>query len=149
MSAYHTVHTSFRPLVIAFPCYFGQCPPAKIPHTCILGYDRPVPSSLQLLHSVLLNHHYQSLLSRTSSWSYLPETNKSSVHDALIFYLLGNLWLRYLDLYVHTNPEILEVQLFASTPRLSALLSTSATLATSSSSTVASSSFNVSAASRS
>ena len=149
MSVYHTVHTSSGPFVIAFPCYFCQCPRAKIPYSCILGYGRPVPSSLQLLHSVLLNQHYQSHLSRTSTWSYLTETNTSSVHDALTFYLLGNLWLLYLELYVHNNPDILTAQPVASTPRLSALPSTSAIVATSSSSTVTSSTSNVSAASQS
>ena len=149
MSVYHTVHTSSGPFVIAFPCYFCQCPRAKIPYSCILGYGRPVPSSLQLLHSVLLNQHYQSHISRTSVWSYLTATNNFSVHDALSFYLLGNVWLLYLELYVHNNSDILTAQQVASTPLLSALPSTSATVATSSSSTVTSSISNVSAASRS
>ena len=91
---------------------------------------------MQLLLSVLLNQHYQSHLSRNSTWSYLTETNNFSVHDALTFYLLGNLWLLYLELYVHNNPDILTAQPVASTRRLSALPSTSATVATSSSSTV-------------
>ena len=149
MSVYHTVHTSSGHFVIAFPCYFCLCPRAEIPYSCVLGYGRPVPSSLQHLHSVLLNQHYQSHVSRTSTWSYLTETNNSSVHDALTFYLLGNLWLLYLELYVHNNPDILTAQTVASFQRLSALLSTSATDATSSSSTVTSSTSSVSAASRS
>ena len=121
MSVYHTVHTSSGPFVIAFPCYFFQCPRAKVPYSCILGYGRPVPSSLQILHSVLLNQHYQSHHSRTSSWSSLSETNTSSVHDALTFYLLGNLWLLYLELFAHNNPDILTAHSVASTPRLSVL----------------------------
>ena len=149
MSVYHTVHMNSGPFVVALPCYFCQCPRAKFPYSCILGYGRPVPSSLHLLHSVLLNQHYQSHLLRTSTWSYLTKTNNSSVHDALTFYLLGNLWFLYLELYVPNNPDILTAQPIASTPRLSALPSTSATVATSSSSTVTSSTLNVSASSRS
>ena len=149
MSVYGTVHTRSGPFVITFPCCFCQCPRAKLPYSCILGYGHPVFSSLQLLHNVLLNQHYQSHLSRTSTWFYLTETINSSVHDALIFYLLGNLWLLYLELYVHRNPNILTAQRDASTLRLSALPSTSATVAMSSSSTVTSSTSNVSVASRS
>ena len=149
MSVHHTFHFSSGPFVIAFPCYFCQCPRAKIPYSCILGYGRPVPSSLQVPHSVLLNQHYQSHLSRTSIRSDLTETNNSSVHDALTFYLLGNLWLLYLELNVHNNPDILMAQPVASTPRLSALPTTSAAVATSFSSTVTSSTSHVSAASRS
>ena len=147
MFVYHTVHTTSGPFVIAFPCYFCQCPRAKIPYSCILGYGRPVPSSLPLLHNVLLNQHYQSHLSRTSTWYCLTGTNNSSVQDALNFYLLGNLWFVYLELYVHNNPDILTAQPVASTPRLSALLLTTAAVATSSSSTATSSTSNVSAAS--
>ena len=134
MSVYHTVHTISGPSVIAFACYFCQCPRAKIPYSCILDYGRPVPSSLQLLHSVLLNRHYQSRLSRTSTWSHLTKTSNSSLHDALTFYLHGNLWLLYLELYVHYNPDIIMAQPVASIPHLTVLLSTSATVATSSSS---------------
>ena len=149
MTVYHTVHTSSGPFVIAFPCYFCQCPRAEIPYSCILSYGRPVPSSLQLFHSVLFNHHYQSHLSPTSTWYYLTETNNSSVHDALTFYLLGKLWLLYLELYVQNNPDILTAQPVSSTPRFSVLPLTSATVASSSSSTVTSSTSNVSATSRS
>ena len=115
MSVYQTVHTSSGPFVIAFPYYFCQYPRNKIPYSCILDYGRPVPCSLQLLDSVLLNQRYQSHLSRTSTWSYLTETNTSAVHNALTFYLLGNFWLLYLELYVHNNPDILTAQPFAST----------------------------------
>ena len=142
----HCSH-EFWPFCHCLPRYLCQCPPAKIPYSCILGYGRPVPSSFQLLHSLLLNQHYQSHLSRTSTWFYLTEINTSSVHDALTFYLLGNHWLFYLQLYVHNNPYILTAQPVASTPRLSALRSTSATVAASSSSTVTPSTPNVSAAS--
>ena len=107
-----------------------------------------------LLHCNFFTVSFQSALpvphlSRTSTWSYLTETNNSSVHEALTFYLLGNLWLLYLELYVHNNPDILTAQPIASPPRLCALPSTSATVATSSSSTVTSSTSNVAAASRS
>ena len=149
MSFNYTVHRSSGPFVIAFPCYLCQCPGAKSPYSCILGYGRPVPSSLQLLLSVLVNQLYQSHLSRTSPWSNLTETNNSSVDDAFTFYLLGNLWLLYLELYVHNNPDILTAQPVASTLRLSTLPSTSATVATSSSSTVTFCTSNVLAASRS
>ena len=148
MSFYHTVHTSSGPFVIAFPCSFWKCPRAKTPYSCVLGDFRPVPSSLQILHSVLLNQHHQSHLSRTSSWSYLTGNNTSSVHDALIFYLLRNLWLLHLELYVRNNPDTLTAQPVASTRSLSALPSTNATVVTSSSFTVTSCTSNVSAASR-
>ena len=131
---YHTVQTSSGPFVIALTCY--SCPRAKIPYSCIPGYVRPVPPSMQLLHSVLLNQHYQSHLSRNPTWSYLTETNNFSVHDAITFYLLRNFCLPYLELFVHKNPDILTAQSVASTRRLSALPSTSATVVTSSSSTV-------------
>ena len=105
MSVYHTVNISAGPFVITFPCYFCQCPCARIPYSCNLGYGRPVPPWLQPLHSVLLNQHYHSHISRTSTRSYLTETNNSFVHDALTFYLLGNLWLLYLEVYAHNNPD--------------------------------------------
>ena len=146
MSVYHTVHTSYGPFVIAFPCYFSQCPRAKNPNLCILGYACSFPSSLQLLHSVLPNQHYQSHVSSTSIWPYLTEIKNFSVHDLLTFYLLGNLWFLYSELYVHNNPDILAAQPVASTPRLSTLASTSAAVTTCSS-TVTSSTSNVSAAS--
>ena len=149
MSVYHTVHTSFGPFVIAFPCNFCQCPRAKIPYSCFLGYGRPVSSSLQFSHRVLLNPHYRSHLLRTSTWSYLTETNNSSVHDALGFYLLENLWQLYSELYAHINPGILVAQPVASSAQLAALPSTSVARVTSSSSTATSCSSNVSAASTS
>ena len=149
MSVYYAVHTSSGPFVIAFPCYLCQFTRSKNPYSCILGYGRPAPSSMQLLLSVLLNQHYRSHLSRICTWSYLSEPKNSSVHDALTFYLLGNLWFLCLELYVHNNPDILSHQPVESTPLLSALPSTTATVATSSSSTVTSSTSNVSAASRS
>ena len=149
MSVDHIVHTISGPFVIAFPCYFCQCPRAKLPCSCILGCGRSVFFSLQLHHSVLLNQQYQSHLSRTSNWSYLTGTNNSSVHDALTFYLLGNFWLLHLDLYMHKNCDILTAQPVASDPRLSGLPSNSVATATSSSSTVTSCTSNVSAASRS
>ena len=105
--------------------------------------------SLQLLDSVLLNKHYQLHLLCTSTWSYLTETNNSSIQDALTFYLLGNHWLLYLDLYAHKNLDILTAQTVASTPRSSALPSTRVTVTTSSSPTVTSCTSNVSEASRS
>ena len=147
MSVYHTVHTSSDLFVIAFPCYFCQCPRAKVPCSCILGYGRPVSSSLQLLHSVLLNQHYQSHLSRTPTWFYLTDIINSFVHDALTFYLLGNLWLLYLEFNVHKNPEVLTAQPVTSARRLSFLPSSSVAVATSSA--VTSCTSNVSAASRS
>ena len=147
MSVYHTIHTRSDPFVIAFPCYFCQCPRAKNPYSCILGYGRPVPSSMQLLHSVPLNQHYQSHLSRTSTWSYLTQTNNFPFHDALTFCLLGNLWFLYLELCVHNNSDILTAQPVASTPRFSVSPMTSATVVTSSSSTVTSCTSNVSASS--
>ena len=149
MAVYHTAYTTYGPFVIAFSCCFCQCPRAENPYSCILDYSRPVPSSLQLLHSILLSQRYQLHLSRTSIWSYLIETNNFSVHDAITLYLLGNLRFLYLEFYVHNNPDILTARAVASAPRLSALPSTSAVVTTSSSSTVTFCTFNVSAASRS
>ena len=148
MSVYQIVYTSSGLFVLACPCYFCQCPGAKNPYFCFPGYGRPVLSPMRHLHSVLLKQHYQSHFSRTCTSSSLTETNISSAHDALTLYLLGNLWLPYLELYVHNSPDILTAQPLASNPRLSALISTIAIVVTSSFSSVTSCTSNVSAALR-
>ena len=156
MSVYHTVHSSSGPFVYAFPCYFYQCPRAKLSYSCILGHGRPVPSSLQLLHCNFF----------TVSFSFSTTSH--------IFHALprGLIWLKLKLLLFTTRSLLTSSATFGSftwncmstttlisqrpnqspqpsTPSVSALPSTSATVAPSSSSTVTSSSSNVSVASRS
>ena len=78
----------------------------------------------------------------------VKETYNCFVHDALTLYLLGMLWLLYLEFYGHNNPDMLTAQPVASTPILPALLATCVAVATSSP-TIISCTSNVSAASRS